>query len=131
MRHASCVCRQFPVMVHFSKRTELDDYGAAALRKTLRIHRELPPGGILVFVTGQQEVELLCARLRGALSGHRRGADGHLHSSNEAVAAGLDGADQAEAEVEAMDAAALKRACPLPLHEAMCCAATACVECGL
>lgn len=29
-----------------------------------RIHRELPPGGVLVFVTGQREVEYLCKKLR-------------------------------------------------------------------
>lgn len=29
-----------------------------------KIHRELPEGGILVFVTGQQEVHTLVAKLR-------------------------------------------------------------------
>lgn len=29
-----------------------------------RIHRQLPPGGVLVFVTGQREVERLCAKFR-------------------------------------------------------------------
>lgn len=32
-----------------------------------KIHRQLPPGGILVFLTGQQEVEQLCKRLRQGL----------------------------------------------------------------
>ena len=32
-----------------------------------KIHRQLPPGGILVFLTGQREVEQLCKRLRQAL----------------------------------------------------------------
>ena len=32
-----------------------------------KIHRQLPPGGILVFLTGQREVEHLCKRLRQAL----------------------------------------------------------------
>lgn len=58
--------RQFPVTVHFSRRTELDDYIGAAFRKVSRIHRELPPGGILVFLTGQREVEQLCKRLRNS-----------------------------------------------------------------
>lgn len=56
--------RQFPVTVHFSKRTEMTDYVGAAYRKAARIHRELPPGGILVFLTGQREVQNLCKRLR-------------------------------------------------------------------
>ena len=30
----------------------------------LKIHRTLPPGGILVFVTGQGEVSALCRKLR-------------------------------------------------------------------
>lgn len=57
--------RQYPVQVHFSKRTAIDNYVEAAYRKVCRIHRELPPGGILVFVTGQREVEYLCKKLRG------------------------------------------------------------------
>nr|XP_015221336.1 PREDICTED: probable ATP-dependent RNA helicase DHX37 [Lepisosteus oculatus] len=58
--------RQFPVTVHFNKRTPLDDYGGEAFRKTSKIHRLLPPGGILVFLTGQAEVHSLCRRLRKA-----------------------------------------------------------------
>eukprot|EP00884_Botryococcus_braunii_P019188 jgi/Botrbrau1/5953/Bobra.0366s0123.1 len=58
--------RQYPVTVHFSRRTELDDYVGTAFKKTCQIHRQLPPGGILVFMTGQREVEHLCARLRRA-----------------------------------------------------------------
>ncbi|KAH8387632.1 hypothetical protein KR093_008319 [Drosophila rubida] len=55
--------RQFPVTVHFQKRTP-DDYVAEAYRKTLKIHSQLPEGGILVFVTGQQEVNQLVRKLR-------------------------------------------------------------------
>lgn len=29
-----------------------------------QLHRALPPGGVLVFLTGQREVEALCRRLR-------------------------------------------------------------------
>ncbi|XP_024524561.1 ATP-dependent RNA helicase DEAH13 isoform X1 [Selaginella moellendorffii] len=56
--------RQFPVTVHSSRKTELQDYESAAYRKVCAIHRKLPPGGILVFVTGRREVEALCKRLR-------------------------------------------------------------------
>ncbi|GAB2287132.1 hypothetical protein Dimus_021518 [Dionaea muscipula] len=58
--------RQFEVTVHFSKRTELVDYLGQAYKKVMAIHKKLPPGGILVFVTGQREVEYLCRRLRRA-----------------------------------------------------------------
>ncbi|XVF22158.1 hypothetical protein REPUB_Repub12eG0149600 [Reevesia pubescens] len=54
--------RQYPVTVHFSKRTELVDYIGQAFKKVMSIHKRLPPGGILVFVTGQREVEYLCRR---------------------------------------------------------------------
>ncbi|CAI2349387.1 unnamed protein product [Caenorhabditis sp. 36 PRJEB53466] len=55
--------RQYPVTVHFEKRTP-DDYLASAFRKTCRIHETLPPGAILVFVTGQNEVRQLMAKLK-------------------------------------------------------------------
>lgn len=58
--------RQYPVTTHFSKRTEIVDYIGQAYKKVLAIHKKLPPGGILVFVTGQREVEYLCRRLRKA-----------------------------------------------------------------
>uniref|UniRef100_A0ACD5ZMV5 Uncharacterized protein n=1 Tax=Avena sativa TaxID=4498 RepID=A0ACD5ZMV5_AVESA len=57
--------RQFPVTVHFTKRTH-DDYLAQAYKKVLSIHKSLPPGGILVFVTGQREVDYLCKKLQKA-----------------------------------------------------------------
>ncbi|KAM9330878.1 putative ATP-dependent RNA helicase DHX37 [Gastrophryne carolinensis] len=56
--------RQFPVTIHFNKRTPLDGYAGECFRKICKIHRMLPPGGILVFLTGQAEVNSLCRRLR-------------------------------------------------------------------
>lgn len=58
--------RQFPVTIHFSKRTEIVDYIGQAYKKVMSIHKRLPQGGILVFVTGQREVEYLCSKLRKA-----------------------------------------------------------------
>ncbi|KAL2900373.1 ATP-dependent RNA helicase DEAH13 [Bienertia sinuspersici] len=58
--------RQFPVTTHFSKKTELTDYIGEAYKMVLKIHKKLPSGGILVFVTGQMEVEDLCHKLRQA-----------------------------------------------------------------
>ncbi|XP_047311769.1 ATP-dependent RNA helicase DEAH13 isoform X2 [Impatiens glandulifera] len=58
--------RQYPVTIHFSRRSELVDYIGAAYKKVLAIHKKLPPGGILVFVTGRAEVEHLCKILRTA-----------------------------------------------------------------
>jgi len=58
--------RQFPVAVYFSKKTEKTDYIGEAYKKVLAIHKKLPPGGILVFLTGQREVEDLCRKLQKA-----------------------------------------------------------------
>ncbi|XP_034548008.1 probable ATP-dependent RNA helicase DHX37 [Notolabrus celidotus] len=58
--------RQFPVTIHFNKRTPTEDYTGEVFHKTCKIHRMLPPGGILVFLTGQAEVHSLCRRLRKA-----------------------------------------------------------------
>ncbi|XP_078148699.1 RNA helicase family protein [Carex rostrata] len=55
--------RQFPVTIHFSKNTR-EDYLGQAYKKVLSIHKRLPEGGILVFVTGQREVDYLCKKLR-------------------------------------------------------------------
>ncbi|CAK9036107.1 unnamed protein product [Durusdinium trenchii] len=55
--------RTFPVTVHFERRTE-EDYIKAAHRSVWKIHKDLPPGSILVFVTGRQEVHRLCRMLQ-------------------------------------------------------------------
>lgn len=55
--------RQFPVTIHFSKTTK-DDYVDAAFKKVKKIHEELPPGGILVFLTGKKEILYMCKLLK-------------------------------------------------------------------
>ncbi|XP_045432080.1 probable ATP-dependent RNA helicase DHX37 isoform X2 [Pipistrellus kuhlii] len=77
--------RQFPVTVHFNKRT-LEDYSGECFRKVCKIHRALPAGGILVFLTGQAEVHALCRRLRRAFPHARRrppGDDGPADTPEE------------------------------------------------
>jgi ATP-dependent RNA helicase DHX37/DHR1 len=54
--------RQYPVTVHFSRRTSTD-YVNDAIRKASKIHARLPPGGILIFLTGQNEISGVCRRL--------------------------------------------------------------------
>jgi ATP-dependent RNA helicase DHX37/DHR1 len=56
--------RQFPVTIHFTKRTAWSDYVGEAFKKVTSIHQRLPAGGILVFLTGQDEIRLLCKKLR-------------------------------------------------------------------
>lgn len=55
--------RQFPVSIHFSRRTACN-YVDEAYRKICKMHRRLPVGGILVFLTGQIEIQYLLKRLR-------------------------------------------------------------------
>ncbi|XP_065089778.1 probable ATP-dependent RNA helicase kurz [Ochlerotatus camptorhynchus] len=57
--------RQFPVTVHFSK-TTVSDYVREAYLKTVKIHTKLPEGGILIFLTGQKEVNHVVNKLRNA-----------------------------------------------------------------
>ena len=58
--------RQYPVTIHFARRTQRD-YLEEAFEKVYKGHRKLPPGGILVFLTGQNEITALAKRLSKAL----------------------------------------------------------------
>ncbi|KAG7355850.1 ATP-dependent helicase HrpA [Nitzschia inconspicua] len=58
--------RTHPVTIHHSKVTELDDYETAAFKKVCKIHRKLPRGGILVFLTGKSEIVRMIKRLKHA-----------------------------------------------------------------
>ncbi|KAJ1967829.1 putative ATP-dependent RNA helicase DHR1 [Dispira parvispora] len=60
--------RQYPVKVHFNRRTHAD-YVTEAYKKACKIHTRLPPGGILIFATSQNEVTLLCRKLRDKFPG--------------------------------------------------------------
>lgn len=55
--------RQFPVAIHFNRRTSYD-YQEEAFKKACKIHRRLPPGAILIFLTGQQEIHHMVKRLK-------------------------------------------------------------------
>jgi len=54
--------RQHPVTIHFSRRT-YPDYVTQAIKKSTKIHTRLPPGGILIFLTGQAEIAGVCRKL--------------------------------------------------------------------
>ena len=54
--------RQYPVTVHWARRTT-HDYLEESYRKVVKAHRSLPPGGMLVFLTGQNEILDLSKRL--------------------------------------------------------------------
>lgn len=56
--------RQYPVDVHFSKHTAFFNYVGAAVKKTIKIHEKCPPGGILIFLTGKQEIDHCVKKLK-------------------------------------------------------------------
>ena len=71
----SVAARQHPVSLHFARRTsDAVGYASDALAKACKVHTRLPPGGLLIFLTGQDEVEFVCAELRKRFCGGRRAA---------------------------------------------------------
>eukprot|EP00842_Homolaphlyctis_polyrhiza_P007123 jgi/Hompol1/9/HPOL_001305-RA len=50
--------RQFPVQTFYASQKQ-EDYVDAAMIAIMQIHKEQPPGDILVFLTGQEEIENL------------------------------------------------------------------------
>ena len=71
--------RQFTVTNHFSQTTP-DDYLKAAFLEVCRIHCNESGGGILVFVTGKQEVNMLVKKLRSAFSSNADHSSGNKKS---------------------------------------------------
>ena len=51
--------RTFPVDIQYS-RSPCEDYVDSAVRQVLAIHVSQPPGDILVFMTGQEDIEITC-----------------------------------------------------------------------
>ncbi|KAI8799530.1 P-loop containing nucleoside triphosphate hydrolase protein [Cladochytrium replicatum] len=58
--------RTFPVDVLFSK-TPCEDYVDSAVKQALQIHVSHPPGDILIFMTGQEDIEVTCAVIAGRM----------------------------------------------------------------
>eukprot|EP01135_Chromosphaera_perkinsii_P002554 Nk52_evm70s224 gene=Nk52_evmTU70s224 len=55
--------RTFPVDVLFAKQPNTD-YVDAAIKQALNIHLQFPPGDILIFMTGQEDIECTCKVLQ-------------------------------------------------------------------
>ena len=60
--------KMFPVAVHMEP-LSVDDYVEAAARKVVEIHTKSGTGGILVFLTGQREINDCIKRINELLSG--------------------------------------------------------------
>ncbi|PXF40008.1 putative pre-mRNA-splicing factor ATP-dependent RNA helicase DEAH2 [Gracilariopsis chorda] len=63
--------RMFPVTIHYSKSPE-HDYVEAAIRVVTDICRSEPPGDILVFLTGEEEIEETCGRITSITAARER-----------------------------------------------------------
>ncbi|KAJ7032499.1 P-loop containing nucleoside triphosphate hydrolase protein [Mycena alexandri] len=59
--------RAFPVETYHSK-SPCEDYVDSAVKQVLQIHLALPPGDILVFMTGQEDIEITCQVVKERLS---------------------------------------------------------------
>ncbi|KAH7310085.1 P-loop containing nucleoside triphosphate hydrolase protein [Rhexocercosporidium sp. MPI-PUGE-AT-0058] len=81
--------RQYPVVNHFARKTH-HDYVEDAFRKISRGHQKLPPGGFLVFLTGQNEITQLSKRLKEAFR------IGHSTSGPQVRISGRDAPIEAE-----------------------------------
>lgn len=68
--------RQYPVSTHFARRTNRD-YVEEAFKKICKGHQKLPPGGFLVFLTGQSEIRDLSKRLKQTLKTTQSSDRGH------------------------------------------------------
>ncbi|KAJ7780656.1 P-loop containing nucleoside triphosphate hydrolase protein [Mycena maculata] len=100
--------RQHPVTIHFNRRT-FSDYVTEAVKKTTKIHTRLPPGGILIFLTGQNEIAGVCRKLEAkfgvkALERKRRKREIANNPPDDQENADVDGDIRpAQADVEAED----------------------------
>jgi len=55
--------RVFDVEINYTEKPE-QDYYAATIRTVMKIHKDEAPGDVLVFLTGEEEIEAACADLR-------------------------------------------------------------------
>lgn len=76
--------RQHKVTNRFSLRTR-HDYIDEAFKKVCKIHRRLPKGGILVFLTGRQDIHTLMQRLRRTFPLKNSGKDQYQEPGGAAV----------------------------------------------
>ena len=58
----------YPVDIFYTQSPE-EDYVSAAVKTVLQIHASEPEGDILVFLTGEEEIETACAEIREEISG--------------------------------------------------------------
>lgn len=55
--------RMYPVEIFYTPKP-VTDYLASALETVMKIHKEEPEGDILLFLTGEEEIESTCQMIR-------------------------------------------------------------------
>ena len=78
--------RQYPVVTHFAKRTEVRNYLRETHKKVVQIHKRLPEGTILVFLTGKREILYMCQKLTKSLNKKRKAIVAEASVSDSAAA---------------------------------------------
>ena len=58
--------RMFPVTIYHEKNTP-ESYVDEAIKKCVKIHKRLPQGDVLVFLTGKEEIHEMIIRLENEL----------------------------------------------------------------
>ena len=77
--------RQHKVVIRYNRNTSTD-YISEAYKKAVKIHTRLPQGGILIFVTGQHEVQMLVRKLRLKFSSVKTNVEEeHQKGNNEGL----------------------------------------------
>ncbi|KAL0227762.1 hypothetical protein RCL1_003905 [Eukaryota sp. TZLM3-RCL] len=66
--------RLFPVEINYLDRPT-SDYFESAIETVVKIHQTEPPGDVLLFLTGEEEIEEACSRLQSTLH-HNQGIGG-------------------------------------------------------
>ena len=54
-------------MTTYYEKNTPEDYRAGAVKKCLKIHRKLPDGDVLIFMTGKEEIHDVARMLEQAL----------------------------------------------------------------
>ncbi|KAF2216579.1 hypothetical protein CERZMDRAFT_33446 [Cercospora zeae-maydis SCOH1-5] len=96
--------RQYQVTEHFARKTQRD-YVSEMVRKVARGHKKLPPGDMLVFLTGQDDIQTVHKRLKEQLTLESTGFQLSKARSTEAKVVndymeddGKDGVDDSDSE---------------------------------
>lgn len=107
--------RQFPVVDHFARITQ-QDYLEEMFRKVSKGHKKLPRGGMLVFLTGQEEIHILKRRLQQAL-GSSTLRNRQSQPDTDDYVEGLSDEEDAEFDVEDVEEDSSDSASPKRLEE--------------